>query len=110
MSRRGVQAPSATSCAWHARRGDDVLLRLRIQPRSTPEGPHGIHGDRLRVRVGAAPVADAANVRLRQLLAALLELPRDRVRIERGAHARDKDVLVLGAAARHADIVARLSA
>ena len=103
-------AASTSDSAWHARRGADVLLRLRIHPRSTPEGPHGIHGDRLRVRVGAAPASGAANLRLVELLAALLELPRNRVRIERGAHARDKDVLVLGAAEHYADIVAKLSA
>jgi uncharacterized protein (TIGR00251 family) len=106
----GEPPGAASDPAWHALRGADVLLRLRIQARSAHEGPDGMHGGRLRVRVGAAPVAGAANQRLVELLAALLELPRGRVRIERGAHARDKDVLVLGAAARYADIVTRLSA
>jgi uncharacterized protein len=104
------EAPGAPSeAAWHALRGADVLLRLRIHPRSAHEGPDGIHAGRLRVRVGAAPVEGAANQQLVQLLAALLELPRSRVRIERGTHARDKDVLVLGAAARYTEIVRRLS-
>jgi uncharacterized protein (TIGR00251 family) len=95
---------------WVAVRGADLLLRLRIQPRAAHEGFAGVHDGRLRVRIGAPPVEGAANVRLVELLAGCLSLPRAAFSIERGTHARCKDVLVRGAATRHAQIVAALTA
>ena len=86
---------AATALPGFARaQGPDLLLRLSVQPRASPEGPAGIHAQRLRLRVGAAPVDDAANARVVSLLAELLELPRGAIRIVRGQHARNKDVLV----------------
>ena len=103
-------AGSASREPWFAVRGGDLLLRLRIQARAAREGFAGVHAGRLRVRVGAPAVEGAANVRLVEMLAGCLSLPRGAFRIERGAHARLKDVLVLGAAARCTDIVAALTA
>ena len=49
-------------------RGADVLLRVRVQPRSGHEGAGGLHGARLKVRVGAPPADGRANERLRELI------------------------------------------
>lgn len=38
-----------------------VLLRVRVQPRASREHLEGIHGDQLRLRLTAPPVAGAAN-------------------------------------------------
>jgi uncharacterized protein len=100
---------SASREPWFAVRGADLLLRLRIQARAAREGFADVHDGRLRVRIGAPPVDGAANIRLVEMLAGRLSLPRGAFRIERGTHARLKDVLVLGAAARCADIVAALT-
>ena len=103
-------AGSASREPWFAVRGADLLLRLRIQARVAREGFAGVHDGRLRVRIGAPPVEGAANFRLVEMLSGCLSLPRGAFRIERGSHARLKDVLVLGAAARCTDIVATLTA
>lgn len=67
-----------------------------------------MHGERLRVRVSAAPVGGAANQRLIELLADRLRLPRGAIRVHRGEHARDKEVLIAGAASQYAQVVAKL--
>jgi uncharacterized protein YggU (UPF0235/DUF167 family) len=85
-------------------RGADLLLRLRVQPRAAHEGFDGEFGDRLRLRVRSPPVDDAANLRVVELLGSLLSLPRGNCRIVRGGHAREKDVLLLGAGSRAHEI------
>lgn len=90
-------------------RGADLVLHLRVQPRAGREGYAGEHAGRLRLRVRAPPVDGAANARLVELLAELLALPRSSFSIVRGAASRDKDVVVTGAAAHAARLVATLT-
>ena len=89
---------------WCEVRGNDLLLRLRVQPRASREGFDGTFGNRLRLKVSAPPVDDAANARVIELLSALLTLPRGGFHIVRGGHAREKDVLVRDAGARTREI------
>lgn len=89
---------------WCSARGADLLLRLRVQPRSSREGVAGLHAGRLRLKVNTPPVEGRANARVVQLLAELLGVPAGRVELLRGHAGRDKDVLVRGAAA-HIDAV-----
>jgi hypothetical protein len=95
---------------WCSVLGRDLLLRLRIRPRASPEGMEGLHAGRLRVRVSAAPVDGAANERLMQILARELEVPRASLILVRGVRSRDKDVLVRAAAARHGAVTRRFAA
>ena len=85
---------------WCAARGTYLLLKLRVQARGRPEGPAGLLGGRLRLRVAAPPVDGRANARLAELLAELLDVPVGAVELLRGHAGRDKDVRVHGAAAR----------
>jgi uncharacterized protein len=105
-----LRTASASPGAWHTLVGADLLLRVRVQPRATPEGPAGMHGERLRVRVGAPALEEKANARLIELLAARLGVARAAVSIVRGARTRDKELLVRGGAARAGELLARLSA
>jgi len=89
---------------WCSTRGADLLLRLRVQPRSRREGVSGLHAGRLRLRVNTPPLEGRANARVVQLLAELLDVPASRIELLRGHADRDKDVLVRGAAA-HIDAV-----
>jgi len=68
-----------------------------------------MHGERLRVRVGAPAIEDAANERLIELLAERLGVARTALSIVRGARTRDKELLVRGGAARAGELLARLS-
>jgi uncharacterized protein (TIGR00251 family) len=93
---------------WCSVRGGDLLLRLRVQPRSRPEGAAGLHAGRLRLRVGTPPVDGRANARVVQLLAELLGTTAGDLELLRGHSGRDKDVLVRGAATRIAAVRAAL--
>lgn len=73
-----------------------VRFGIRVQPRSSRPGVDGLHGDLLRVRVGAAPVDGAANEAVVAVLAAALGVPRRAVRIVAGDASRSKVVEVDG--------------
>jgi uncharacterized protein len=73
-----------------------IQLRLRVQPRASRTELAGIHGDALRVRLGAAPVDGAANQALIRLLADLLSVPRSAVQVIAGEMSRSKIVAVSG--------------
>ncbi len=77
-------------------RSGAVRFAVRVQPRSSRPGVDGLHGDALRVRVGAAPVDGAANDAVVEVLAAALGVPRRAVRIVAGAASRSKLVEVDG--------------
>jgi uncharacterized protein (TIGR00251 family) len=55
--------------SWYRWEGDDLILRLRIQPRANRDGFVGVVGNCLKVRITAAPVEGEANVRLIRFLA-----------------------------------------
>jgi uncharacterized protein len=95
---------------WCAVVGQDLLLRLRIRPRASPEGMEGPHAGRIRVRVSAAPVDGAANERLMQILARELDVPRASLILVRGVRSRDKDVLVRAHGSQHRAVTRRFAA
>lgn len=90
--------------------GADLVLHLRVRPRSTPEGIVQVRDGRLLVRVAAAPVDGGANERLMRILSRELAVPLAALILRRGVTSRDKDVVVRAAAARHAELVARFAA
>lgn len=61
-----------------------------MQPRASREGIERTADGRVRIRVNAPPVNDAANRRVVELLARAFGVPRSRVEILSGATARDK--------------------
>lgn len=104
----GPADPSALKAqSWCTVQGADLLLRLRVRPRSSPEGLGTVRDGRLLVRVSAPPVEGAANARLMRILSRELATPLATLVLVRGAAKRDKDVLVRAAGARHAELLAR---
>jgi hypothetical protein len=81
---------------WLLRKGDEVTIALRVQPRASRDEFAGLHGDRLRVRITAPPVDGAANEHLRRFLAGAFDVPASRVRLLKGTSGRDKLVSVSG--------------
>jgi uncharacterized protein (TIGR00251 family) len=73
-----------------------VRFGIRVQPRSSRPGVGGVHGDALKVRVGAPPVDGAANEAVVAVLADALRVPRAAVRLVSGASSRSKVVEVAG--------------
>jgi uncharacterized protein (TIGR00251 family) len=88
-------------------RSDHVVVHVHVQPRSGRNAVVGRHGDALKVRVTAAPVADAANEAVGRLLAAELGLPSRCVTLESGGSSRAKRFRVQGLDA--GDVRARLA-
>lgn len=70
--------------------GEDLLLACHIQPGARSEGFAGQHGDRLKVRIAAAPVDGQANARLCQWLATAFGVAAREVTIEQGDSSRQK--------------------
>ena len=94
---------------WYEVRGQDCLLRVRVQPRSSREGIDGVRNGRLRVRVCSPPADGAANESLIRLLAHALGVPKTHISLLRGAKNRDKDLLARGTGARAGPIGALLA-
>lgn len=76
-----------------------VLLKVRVQPRSSrsefvvePDG-------RVRVALTAPPVGGAANQALCDYLAKVFDIPRRSITVVRGDKARDKTVRIEGLSA-----------
>ncbi len=78
-----------------------VLLRLRVQPRSSIERVEGLHGDRIRLRLTAPPVDGAANAACIAFLAKALGVKRSQVHIQAGAQGRDKLIHISGLTPAH---------
>lgn len=76
--------------------GGEVIVAVRVTPRSPRQQVDGQRGGRLIVRVNAPPADGAANASVRKLLAKTFGLPQSRVRIVRGETARDKSVALEG--------------
>ncbi len=82
--------------------GQTLVLEIRLQPRAGNNAVVGIDNGRLRIRVSAAPVDNAANEAMMALLARELGVAKSRVRLLSGATRRDKRVAVAGPARRPA--------
>jgi hypothetical protein len=78
-----------------SRDGDALVLALHVQPRARADAVVGVHGDRIKVRLAAAPVDGAANAALLRFLAAEFGVTRSEVRLIAGASARAKTVRIV---------------
>jgi uncharacterized protein (TIGR00251 family) len=71
-----------------------VEVRVRLNPRASRDRVDGLYGDRLKIRLTAAPVAGEANEALIRFLAKAARVPPSRGRIVEGARDRSKTVLL----------------
>jgi uncharacterized protein (TIGR00251 family) len=76
----------------NARRSAAMQIRLKVVPKASRDGVAGWVGERLKVRVRAAPERGRANDAVVELLAGRLGLPRSAVRILAGHAAPEKIV------------------
>lgn len=74
--------------------GDDLLLRIKVQPRSSTNSIAGVHNGELRVKLTAAPVDGKANQSLTKLLSKTFGVPSGQVCIEKGETSKSKRVRV----------------
>ena len=78
---------------------DGVILRVQVQPRASRDEVMGPHGDGLKIRITAAPVAGAANKHLLKFLAKKLRVARSQISIISGATSRAKSIAIEGISA-----------
>ncbi len=70
------------------------LVRVHLVPKARKVGILGVHGQALKVAVGAPPEKGQANRELLQLLAGLLGVARSQLRLAWGEASRQKGVEV----------------
>lgn len=76
-----------------------VILRVQVQTRASRDEVMGPHGDFLKVRITAAPVAGAANKHLLKFLAKQLKLPQRQLSLKSGATSKNKSISIEGISA-----------
>ena len=81
---------------WLRAASDGAVLRVHLVPGAARAGLGGLHGEALRVRVGARPREGAANRELLALLARVLGVRPGALELEAGARGREKRVRVRG--------------
>lgn len=69
-------------------------IRVHVVPRAAASGLHGMHGDRLRIRLHAPPSDGQANRELCRFLADRLGVAKGTVVLLQGAGARQKELFV----------------
>ncbi len=87
-----------TSPSYLAERDGALWLSVKAQPRSKKNEIVGLVGAELKVRVCAPPVDSAANEALVEFLAEVLQCPRRKVSLARGASSTHKLFRIEGVA------------
>jgi uncharacterized protein (TIGR00251 family) len=77
--------------------GSDVLIRLKVVPGASRTQFAGLLGDRIKLRITAAPEAGKANKAVIQLLATRLGIKANQITIEAGHASAEKTVRIAGA-------------
>ncbi|NGZ16910.1 YggU family protein [Vibrio aestuarianus] len=78
--------------AWQE--GDDLILKLYIQPKASRDSIVGLHGEELKVAITAPPVDGKANAHLTKFLAKQFKVAKSLIEIEKGELGRHKQVRV----------------
>lgn len=70
--------------------GEDLILRVRVQPRASRDELAEPYGDRIKIRITSPPVEGKANDHLIRFLAKQFGVPGNRITLLAGAASRDK--------------------
>lgn len=79
--------------AWFE--GEDLILRLYIQPKASRDKLVGLHGDELKIAITAPPIDGKANAHLSKFLAKQFKVAKGLIEIEKGELGRHKQVRVI---------------
>ncbi|MDA0148547.1 DUF167 family protein YggU [Vibrio sp. LaRot3] len=75
--------------------GEDVILRLYIQPKASRDKIVGLHGEELKIAITAPPVDGKANAHLSKFLAKQFKVAKGLIAIEKGELGRHKQVRII---------------
>lgn len=73
---------------------DHVILKLYIQPNAKQDKAVGLYDDQIKIQITAPAQDNKANSHLQKWLAKEFDVPRSRVSIIKGEHARQKTVRI----------------
>lgn len=82
--------------SWYRQNAAGLCIAVRIQPRAGADRICGVQAGRLKIRIAAAPVDEAANERLRRFIAGLFDVPQASVTLLQGDRSRDKLLAIAG--------------
>lgn len=86
------ERPTLIECAhWD---GDDLLLRVKVQPKASRNALGELLGDRLKVYLTAPPVDGKANSALIKQLAKEFKVAKGQITIQRGELGREKELRI----------------
>ena len=74
--------------------GEDLLLRLYLQPKSSRDQFVGLHGEELKIAITAPPVDGKANAHLVKFLSKQFKVAKSAVSVEKGLQNRHKLVRI----------------
>lgn len=84
------------SRVWWQNEGETLILKLYCQPGARRDEIEGLHGERLKVRVGAPAIDGKANECLRRFIALEFAVARRDVKLLSGERSREKQIAVHG--------------
>jgi uncharacterized protein (TIGR00251 family) len=79
---------------FYSWQGNDLLLRIRLQPRASGDEIVGVQDGALKIRITAPPVDGKANDHLVRYLAKVFDVSASRVTLVFGHKGKDKRVLI----------------
>ena len=71
-----------------------LILNLQIQPKASQNAIIGVHNNKLKIALTSAPTDGKANEHLIKYLAKHFGVPKNQVKIIKGAKSRQKSVLI----------------
>ncbi len=74
--------------------GEDLILRLYLQPKASRDQIVGLHGDELKIAITAPPIDGKANSHLTKYLAKQFKVAKGHIEIEKGELSRHKQIRV----------------
>lgn len=74
-----------------------LTLTVHVQPGAAASAAAGLHGEALKIRIAAPAVDNRANAALIEFLCGALGVRPAQIRLQRGAHARRKVIVIHGA-------------
>ncbi|PFG55276.1 hypothetical protein ATG66_1564 [Vibrio sp. ES.051] len=81
-----------STAAWQD--GEDIVLKLYIQPKASRDQIVGLHGEELKIAITAPPTDGKANAHLTKFLAKQFKMAKSSVHIEKGELGRHKQIRI----------------
>ncbi|WP_318402882.1 DUF167 family protein YggU [Photobacterium leiognathi] len=74
--------------------GDDLIVRLYIQPKASRDQIVGLHDDEIKIAITAPPVDGKANAHLVKYLSKQFKVAKGLIHVEKGLQGRHKQVRI----------------